>query len=89
MNHQHYIIDPQSWMAKRLFPGKVELDVQSVVTIDLKAKQIINHAENWQGKGAPPEFVRKASGGTTCLILKMAGLQKEISVGPQSSFHRI
>ncbi len=80
MNHQHYIINPQSSMAKWLFPGKVELDVQSVITVDLKAKQIVNHAENWQGKSAPPEFVRKASGGATCMTLKMAGLQKEIDV---------
>lgn len=68
-------------MARHLFPGKVELDVQSVVTIDLKAKQIINHAENWQNKSAPPEFIRKISGTTTCGILRMLGLQKEINVG--------
>ncbi|KAK9862715.1 hypothetical protein WJX84_009553 [Apatococcus fuscideae] len=79
MNHQHYVIDPEAGMAKRLFPGKVELDVQSVVTIDLKAKQIINHAENWQGKSAPPEFIRKMTGATTCGILRMLGLQKEIT----------
>ncbi|KAK9843244.1 hypothetical protein WJX74_009168 [Apatococcus lobatus] len=79
MNHQHYVINPEGGMARYLFPGKVELDVQSVVTIDLKAKQIINHAENWQGKSAPPEFIRKISGTTTCGILRMLGLQKEIN----------
>ena len=55
-NKQGYTFAREGWFSKHMLPERVDLQTNTVLTIEESSGRIARHSDTWEGKPTPPRW---------------------------------
>lgn len=55
-NKQAYTFAREGWFSKHMLPERVDLQTNTVLTIEESSGLIARHSDTWEGKPTPPRW---------------------------------
>ena len=55
-NKQGYTFAREGWLSKHVLPERVDLQTNTVLTIEESSGRIARHSDTWEGKPTPPRW---------------------------------